>query len=98
MKVRQIHDQLIVVGEKVAYAELVNMALNGFPTSSEPFVQGVCARENLPTFERLWDDYIQEETPMDSKASKNGGDENLTLFGQAKKGKGKGPIRERVRS
>lgn len=37
---------------------------------------------------------------MESKDRKNGGDENLALFGQAKKGKGKGPNKgkERVRS
>ena len=53
--------------------------------------QGICARENLPNFEGLWDDCIQEESWMESKCSKNGGDENLALFGQVKKAKGKGP-------
>jgi hypothetical protein len=28
---------------------------------------------------------------MESKANKKGGDENLTLFGQSNKGRGKGP-------
>jgi hypothetical protein len=70
MKVTRIHDQLAAVGEKIADAELVNMALNGFPTSWEPFVKGICARENLPKFGRLWDDCIQEETQMDSKVTR----------------------------
>jgi hypothetical protein len=26
------------------------------------FVWGVCAHEKLPNFEKLWDDFIQEET------------------------------------
>ena len=39
-------------------AKLVNMALNGFPTSWELFVTGICACENFPNFERLWDDCI----------------------------------------
>jgi hypothetical protein len=91
MKVMRIRDQLAAVGEKIADAELVNMALNGFPTSWEPFVKGICARENLPKFERLWDDCIQEETWMESKADKKGGDDNLALIGQTKKGRGKGP-------
>jgi hypothetical protein len=38
------------------------MALNGFPTSWEPFAKGICVYENLPNLERLWDDCIQEET------------------------------------
>jgi hypothetical protein len=37
---------------------------------------------------------------MESKDSKKDGEENLALFGQSNKGRGKGPkrVRERVRS
>jgi hypothetical protein len=100
MKVTQICDQLATVGEKVADAELVNMALNGFLASWEPFVKGICACENLPNFERLWDDCIQEETRMESKASKKGGDENLTYLVRQIRVEVKDPtrVRERVRS
>jgi hypothetical protein len=62
MKITQLRDQLTTVGENVEDTELVNMQLNGFATSWEPFVKGICAREDLPDFERLWDDYIQKET------------------------------------
>jgi hypothetical protein len=65
----------------VVDAELVNMALNGFPMSWEPFVKGICARENLLDFQRLWDDCIQEETRMESKDSKKGSHENLAFIG-----------------
>jgi hypothetical protein len=34
---------------KVVDAELVTIALNGFPTSWEPFVKGICVYEYLPT-------------------------------------------------
>jgi hypothetical protein len=75
------------------------MALNGFPASWESFVKGICARENLLNIERLWDECIQEETRMESKANKKDGDENLTLFGHSNKGKGPiEGIRESVRS
>ena len=97
-KVMQICDQLATVGEKIAEIEVVNMALNRFPTSREPFVQGICAPENLPNFERLWDNCIQEETQMESKAIKKGGDENLALFGQLNKGRGKGPNKGKGKS
>jgi hypothetical protein len=53
MKIMQIHDQLAAIGEKVVDLDLVNMALNGFPTSWEPFVKGICAHENLLDFQRL---------------------------------------------
>jgi hypothetical protein len=70
IKSMQIRDQLAIVGKTVAYAELVNMALNGFPTSWEPFVKGICACEHLPNFERLWDDCIQEKTRMESRVAR----------------------------
>jgi hypothetical protein len=90
MKITQIRDQLAAVGEKVDDAELVNTTLNGFSKPWEPFVKGICAREKLPTFERLWDDCIQEETQEESKANRQEGDENLALVSQTRKGKGKG--------
>jgi hypothetical protein len=54
MRITQIHDQLVAIGERVDATELVNVALNGFPRSWEPFVQGICAQEKMPPFERLW--------------------------------------------
>jgi hypothetical protein len=71
-------------------AELVNVALNGFTKAWEPFIMGICAREHLPNWERLWDDCIQQETH--TQASKQGGgsaDENLALVSKTKKGKAK---------
>jgi hypothetical protein len=60
--------------------ELVNVALNGFTKSWEPFVKGICTWEKLPNWERLWDDCIQEEAWEESKANKQGdGEENLAL-------------------
>jgi hypothetical protein len=74
------------------------MALNGFPTSWEPLFKGISARENLPDFERLWDDYIQEETQIESKVGKKDGEENLALFGRSNKGRGKGPNKGKGKS
>jgi hypothetical protein len=62
MRITQVRDQLAAIGEKTEDAELMNVALNGLPKSWEPFVKGVCARENIPDWQRLWDDCIQEET------------------------------------
>lgn len=47
---------------KVENEELVSIAMNGFPEPCEFFVQNVCGHEHVPTFERLWDAFIQEET------------------------------------
>jgi hypothetical protein len=48
MRITQTCDQLAAIGEKVDDVELVNVALNGFTKSWEPFVKGVCARRNFP--------------------------------------------------
>ena len=40
----------------------VRYALNGFTAKWHTFVQGIVARENLPNWTRLWDDFVQEET------------------------------------
>jgi hypothetical protein len=81
-------DHLTAIGEKTLEVELVNVALNGLPKSWEPFVKGVCARENILDWQRLWDDCIQEETWEESKSSKKGSnDENLAIVNKKKNGK-----------
>lgn len=66
----------------------------------ESFVKCIYLRENLSNFDKLWGDCFEEKTRMESKSSKKCGDENLALFGQSNKGRGKGPNkgREGVRS
>ena len=48
MRSTQIRDQFAAVGWKVLDAKLVNVALNRFTMSREPFVKGICAREHIP--------------------------------------------------
>jgi hypothetical protein len=84
MKITQIQDQLVAIGETVQDVELVNVALRGLPRSWEPFVQGICARDKLPDFDRLWTDCIQEETRLVSRDDMDGmvkssSDENQAL-------------------
>jgi hypothetical protein len=61
MRITCTHDQLAAIGEKVDDVELVNVALNSFTKSWKPFVKGIYAQEKLPNWERLYDDFIQEE-------------------------------------
>jgi hypothetical protein len=70
MKITQIRDHLVAIGEAVDDTRLVNVALNGFPRSWEPFVQGIYAREKLTPFDKLWIDCIQEEARIKSKNGK----------------------------
>jgi hypothetical protein len=70
MRITQIRDQLAAIGEAIDDTELVNVALSGLPESWEPFVQGICAREKLSDFDRLWTDCIQKEARLESRSGK----------------------------
>jgi hypothetical protein len=81
-RITQICEKLAAVGEMILNAELVNVALNGFSKAWEPLIMGICDREKIPKWERLWDDYIQEETRKESRSGKQGEgetDDNSTL-------------------
>jgi hypothetical protein len=60
-KITQMRYALGVVGEVVVDSELVRTTLNGVTKQWVVFVEGIVARENLPMWDRLWDDFIQKE-------------------------------------
>jgi hypothetical protein len=62
----QIRDELAAVGEIMDPSELVRTTLNGFSKPWERFVRGIVAREYMPSWERLWDDFVQEELRIGS--------------------------------
>ena len=64
-----MRDELAVVGEMVDSAELIRVALNGFSKSWESFVRGIVSKENMPSWERLWDDFVQEELRVSSTST-----------------------------
>lgn len=62
--------------------------MNGLSASWDPFVKGICARDQLPNFDQFWSECIQEETRELSKhvAPK---EEGLALTTKFEKRKGK---------
>jgi hypothetical protein len=44
----------------------VRAALNGFSKPWESVVRGIVAREHMPSWERLWDDFVQKELRIGS--------------------------------
>jgi hypothetical protein len=68
---------------------MVRTTLNNFTKPWGPFVRGIVAREVMPTWERMWDDFVQEETRLVSEASGQQqtvqGDEDLALWTKGKK-------------
>ena len=96
-RLTQIRDELGVVGSKTDDEELVRIALNGFSKPWDTFVKVVVAKEKLIDWQRLWDDFVQEETHLgqgsgsSSSASQVMDEEVLSLKGKSKgKAKKKG--------
>jgi hypothetical protein len=56
MRISQIKDQLATIGDSMDDAELVTTTVNGFPSSWDPFVQGICTRSKFRKFDKLWTD------------------------------------------
>lgn len=68
MKVIELHENL----KEVKSEELVPMVLNGFSSSWNSFVQWFYASEKLSTFEKLWEEFTQKKTRLDSAANIRG--------------------------
>jgi hypothetical protein len=87
-RITQIRDELTADGEKTEDPELVRIALDGFTNSWDVFVRGVVAREKLPVWQRLWDDFVQEEIRIGqagpSSSTHTEEEEGLALTGKAK--------------
>lgn len=84
------------VGDQILETELVRTALFGVASTWSTFVQVVVGRENMPSWDRFWDDFIQEEIRRGFVRgnSSMGGEveENVALATKGKKGKSmKGP-------
>ena len=54
-RVSQIKEQLEAVDEEVENAEIVMTTLNGLPRSWDSFFQGICAKNKLVKFTKLWE-------------------------------------------
>jgi hypothetical protein len=77
----QIKDELGAVEEVVNPNSLVRQAMNSFTKPWGPFVRGIVAREVMPTWERMWDDFVQEEIRLAAEASRQQQQQQQTVFG-----------------
>ena len=58
--------------------------MNGLPRAWDSFIQGICARKKLVKFNRLWEEFYQEEAQIAAQEEKMGSeDQDLTV--QSKK-------------
>jgi hypothetical protein len=88
-----ISHEIGAVGEVVADNELVRTTLNGVTKQWTVFVEGIVARENLPMWDRPWDDFIHKETQRGyvfRSSSTGNEEENVALVDKEKSRSKKG--------
>lgn len=80
---------MAIVGEIIPDDQLVGTRLSGFPKKWDGVVDGIVAREHLPNWGRMWDDFFQEEIRRNAKSgSQRGGvdeEKNVSFAAQGKK-------------
>ena len=90
-RISQVCDDLVLLREMVLDEDLVRIALNRFSKKWTSFIEGVASQENIPNYERLRDDFIQEETHVEalhSRQLKSEEDEEIVaLVSGERKGK-----------
>lgn len=90
-RITQDRDELGAIREVIPGGELVRTALNGVAKPLVVFVEAIMARENMPTWDSLWDDFVQEENRrgyVQGGSSRNHEDEeNVARTAKGKKGK-----------
>lgn len=59
------------VGEVILDKELSTYILRGLPDAWESFVQSVSGRDNLPKYDKLWADCVEEEDKILAKSGDN---------------------------
>ena len=67
-KIAQIRDHLLVIEVTMDDDDLVQAIFYVIPSSWETFLSSVSEREIKPIFERLWHDFLQEESRTTTKS------------------------------
>ena len=73
-----------IVDEEVENVEIVMTTLNGLPRSWDSFIQGIYARNKLVKFNRLWEEFSQEEARIEAR-EENMGNEDQALTVHSKR-------------
>ena len=61
-RISQVRDELAFARVAIDAPDLVRTPLNGVIAPWVVFVQGLVAKENLPSWDKVCDDFVQEET------------------------------------
>jgi hypothetical protein len=73
---------------------MVRTTLNNFTKPWVPFIRGIISIDFMPTWERMWDDFVQEDTRLVAEDFGQQqivqGDEDIALWIKGKKKIGQG--------
>jgi len=90
-KFTQSHDEPRSVGITVVEDDMVNLSLLGLPKSWHSYQDFINNQENMPNWEQLWSDLMQEEMRRNTRdgTSSKEVEDVFSLVNKAKKPKGK---------
>ena len=57
-RISHVRDELAAVGQLTSNNDIVQTTMNGVANPWDVFVEAIVARENLPSWERTWDDFV----------------------------------------
>ena len=84
-RLSQVKDELVAISVTISDCDIVRIALKGFIEEWKPFIKGIVSREKLLDWNRLWDDFIQEELrDKDLRSKKRDLEDNMALVVQMK--------------
>ena len=86
MKIIELRDQIVGVGDAVEDNELVQISLNGSSSPWHNFAQVICGWEHFLDFEQLWDAFIGEEMRLQQVSTSYEDVLDLALIGKVRKG------------
>lgn len=88
-RLSQVKDELSAIGVTISENDIVRIALKGFTEEWKPFIKGIVAREKFLDWNRLWDEFIQEELRDKDLPSKKRASEDDMALAARRKGKKK---------
>lgn len=89
-KITQVCDDLKIVRAVVEEDEMVRTTLNGFTNIWTSFMKGTFSQEHPPNWDKLWDDFSEEDIQEESLGGPyKGDDENLSHNSQERQGHAK---------
>jgi hypothetical protein len=91
-RIAQIRDHPLVTGVTVDDDDLVQAIFYDLPSSWETFLSSVSGREIQPMFERLWHDFLQEESRIATRSEPT--KEEHSSLASRFKGKKKGTLQK----